>query len=118
MAKPDDVPRNQDENVPGSLRPTPSTNSVQLAHTIQNDTYSGTDSPCPRGPGGKNVSPRDEPLAYRPKEAARKLSISERSLWTLTKAGEIPHFRVGRAVLYPTAGLHDWIASRAGGVQE
>lgn len=34
-----------------------------------------------------------EPSAFLPKAAARKLSTSERSRWTLIKAGEIPHFR-------------------------
>lgn len=116
MANPDDVPRNQVENVPGSLQSTPSTETVQSSHTIQNDTYSGTDSPCSRGPGGKNVSPGAEPLAYRPKEAALALQISERHLWTLTNQGKIPHCRIGRAVVYPVALLKDWLAGQAKGV--
>ena len=54
-----------------------------------------------------------DPLALRPREAARRLGISERTLWTLMKAGDIPHVRVGRAVLYPVDTLRDWLASRS-----
>ena len=31
---------------------------------------------------------------------AQALGISERTLWTLTRSGEIPHVRVGHRVLY------------------
>ena len=40
-------------------------------------------------------------LALRPKEAARALGIGERLLWSKTNSGEIPHVRIGRAVVYP-----------------
>jgi excisionase family DNA binding protein len=59
----------------------------------------------------------DNPLALRPKEAAQALSISERHLFTLTKAGEIPCLRIGsgsrKTVLYPTESLRNWLASAA-----
>lgn len=53
------------------------------------------------------------PLAVRAKEAAKLLGISERLLWSKTNAGEIPHLRVGRAILYPLDLLRDWLADGA-----
>lgn len=52
-------------------------------------------------------------LALRPAEAAQALAISERLLWSKTKAGEIPHFQMGRATLYPVEQLRDWLAAQA-----
>ena len=39
-------------------------------------------------------------LLLRPPEAAEALAISDRTLWGLTKAGEIPCVRFGRSVRY------------------
>lgn len=59
-----------------------------------------------------------EPLSYRPKDAARALGLSERTLWTLTQRGELPHVRVGGCVLYPVDALRDHLqAMTVGGVQ-
>lgn len=55
-------------------------------------------------------SPR---LALRPAEAAKALGIGERLLWELTNTGEIPHTRLGRAVIYPTDALREWLKARA-----
>jgi len=52
-------------------------------------------------------------LALRPPEAAQALGISERLLWDMTKRGEVPHLRMGRAVVYPVAALDRWLAERA-----
>lgn len=53
------------------------------------------------------------PLALRPREAAKALSISPRHLWQLTKDGHIPCVRVGqgkrKTVLYPVAELQAWL---------
>jgi len=54
-------------------------------------------------------------LALRPREAAKALGISERLLWGKTRIGEIPHIRVGRAVLYPVDMLREWLAERIEG---
>jgi len=54
-------------------------------------------------------------LALRPREAARALGISERLLWSKTTTNEIPHCRIGRAVLYPVDRLRRWLAERATG---
>ena len=52
-----------------------------------------------------------EPL-LKPEETAELLSISPRTLWTLTKKGEIPCVRVGRAVRYDPPDLRINIESQ------
>jgi excisionase family DNA binding protein len=46
------------------------------------------------------------------REAADVLRISERTLWSLTNAGELPSVRVGRSVRYDPIDVATWIASR------
>ena len=53
--------------------------------------------------------PTYPPIALRPASAARALGISPRKLWEMTKAGLVPHARLGRSVSYPTAALIRWI---------
>lgn len=53
------------------------------------------------------------PLALRPKDAARVLGIGQRKLWELTKAGEIPHVKIGTATLYPVEELRAWLSEQA-----
>jgi excisionase family DNA binding protein len=48
-------------------------------------------------------------LLLRPRDAARSLAISERTLWELTRRGAIPCIRVGRAVRYDPRDLQQWI---------
>ncbi|MEM7754874.1 MAG: helix-turn-helix domain-containing protein [Planctomycetota bacterium] len=52
-------------------------------------------------------------IGLRPRDAARALGISERKLWSLTNAGEIPHVRLGRAVVYPVRELEAWLTDQA-----
>jgi predicted DNA-binding transcriptional regulator AlpA len=57
------------------------------------------------------------PLALRPREAAKALGISARTLWNLTAPrGPIPCVRIGRgkrkSVLYPVAELQAWLAQQ------
>lgn len=52
-----------------------------------------------------------ERLALRPREAARALGISERSLRSLQH--RLPRLRVGRAVLFPVEGLRRWVRDQA-----
>ena len=47
-------------------------------------------------------------LALRPREAAKALGVSERSLWEWTHRGDVPHFRIGRTILYPVDSLREW----------
>jgi hypothetical protein len=58
------------------------------------------------------------PLALRPREAAKSLSISPRTLWGLTAPrGPIRCIRLGtgkrKTVLYRVADLNDWLARSA-----
>lgn len=63
------------------------------------------------------ATPPIEPIALRPREAAKALGISPRLLWQLTHDGAIPCVRVGsgrrRAVLYPMAELQAWLSQQA-----
>lgn len=60
--------------------------------------------------------PNTEPLAYRRKDAAKAIGISERKLWEITadKTSGIPHAKLGRAVVYPVDLLRRWLEERAG----
>jgi excisionase family DNA binding protein len=50
-------------------------------------------------------------LALRPKEAAQALGVSERTLRQILP--ELPHVRVGGAVLLPVEGLRAWLQDEA-----
>lgn len=39
---------------------------------------------------------------------AERLGISVRQLFAETKAGRVPHLRLGRRVLYPLAAVEEW----------
>ena len=59
-----------------------------------------------------------ESLALRPRDAARALGISARTLWGLTAPrGPIPCLRIGhgkrQTVLYPVADLQAWLSRQA-----
>jgi excisionase family DNA binding protein len=49
-------------------------------------------------------------LLVTAREAAAALSISERTLWTLTQSGDIPVVRLGRSVRYSVEALREHIA--------
>lgn len=48
-------------------------------------------------------------LLLTAREAAAALSISERTLWSITRRGEIAHIACGRKVLYSPSDLDAWI---------
>jgi excisionase family DNA binding protein len=48
-------------------------------------------------------------LLLKPKEAAQALSISVRTLWTLTQTGQIAALRAGRIIRYRPADLQKWV---------
>lgn len=48
----------------------------------------------------------------RPREAAKWLQVSERTLWTLTQKGEITSIRIGRSVRYDMSDLIEFVESR------
>ncbi len=55
------------------------------------------------------ANPQTEPLAWDAARVARELSLSRATLLRLVAAGEIPHRRVGRRVLFPRAALLSWL---------
>ena len=55
------------------------------------------------------TTPPPSPLLVTPREAARLLAVSERTLWSLAAAGEIPRVRIGRAVRYRVADLRAYV---------
>lgn len=55
---------------------------------------------------------RLQPIALRAREAAEVLGISERLLARLTKDSGVPVVRLGRVVVYPRAGLEEWLAAK------
>ncbi len=50
-------------------------------------------------------------LLLKPRQAANALGISERTLWTYTRADKIPSMKIGRLVRYPITELQRWIES-------
>jgi excisionase family DNA binding protein len=50
-----------------------------------------------------------QPLLLTPREAAKALAICERTLYALTKTGELPAVRMGRCVRYDLDALKAWI---------
>lgn len=56
------------------------------------------------------MTPTVAPLALRPREAAKALGISERTLWGQTAPrGPLPCVRLGRSVVYPVEALQGWL---------
>lgn len=59
--------------------------------------------------------PVPAPLLLNVAEAALLLRLSQRTVWTLTAARELPHIRIGKRVLYPLDQMRQWIAVRVQG---
>jgi excisionase family DNA binding protein len=62
-------------------------------------------------------------LLLTARQAAAALSVSERTLWTLTQRGDLPAVRIGRSVRYDPGDLRAWIerqkqASAANGAHD
>ena len=58
----------------------------------------------------------DFKLLLTPRDAAKALSISERTLWSLTQRGDVPVVRLGRSVRYDPRDLTAFIdRMKAGG---
>lgn len=51
-------------------------------------------------------------MTLRPREAAEALGVSERTLRSLMRSGDIPFARLSRAVLIPVSGLEAFVASK------
>jgi excisionase family DNA binding protein len=50
-----------------------------------------------------------DPLLLSPRQASRALAVGERTLWSLTKSGAIPHIRIGKLVRYSVDSLKKYI---------
>ena len=62
----------------------------------------------------KNESTNEAvPLLLSPREAAKALSVCEKTLWTITQKGDIPVIKIGRLVRYPIEGLKSWIDQKS-----
>ena len=55
------------------------------------------------------TAPVVEPIGISAKEAAKALSISERTLWQFTKDGVIPAVKVGSRVIYSVDALREFV---------
>jgi len=58
----------------------------------------------------KETHPVMPPLAVAPKEAARLLGISERTLADILKNEQLPYKRLKRKILIPTQALRDFVS--------
>jgi excisionase family DNA binding protein len=57
-------------------------------------------------------------LLLTPKQAALALQLSERTLWELTRRGEIPRLKIGASVRYDVRDLAAFVdAKKNGGVE-
>jgi excisionase family DNA binding protein len=61
------------------------------------------------------MSENIEKLSLRPRQAAKAIGVSERTLWTWTHNGEVPHIRMGKAILYPVDALRRWLEALVNG---
>ncbi|MHC4519043.1 MAG: helix-turn-helix domain-containing protein [Planctomycetota bacterium] len=50
-----------------------------------------------------------EPLLLSPRQAAQALGVCEKTVYNLTRSGELPVVRLGRAVRYSLGDLREWI---------
>ena len=50
-----------------------------------------------------------EPFAVSAAEAARLLSVSKPTVYTLMERADFPRFRIGTRVLIPVEGLREWV---------
>jgi excisionase family DNA binding protein len=56
----------------------------------------------------------EPPQRLTSREAARTLAVGERTLWGLTRRGQVPCVRIGRAVRYDRRDLRDFIERHKG----
>lgn len=55
------------------------------------------------------------PLLVTARDAAAKLSISERTLCELTNNGDLPCIRIGRSVRHVPTDLEQWVEKKRSG---
>lgn len=57
----------------------------------------------------KEQTAPDDVLLLKVPEAARRLSLSQATVYRLIESGEIPVMRIGRSVRIPVDGLRKWV---------
>ena len=63
--------------------------------------------------GWKMIDNTPDKLLLSAREAAKALSVCERTLWSMTQPrGPIPPVRIGNRCLYSTEALRQWIIAR------
>lgn len=57
---------------------------------------------------------RLQPLALKPRDAAKVIGISERKLWEITadRTSGIPFIKMGTRTLYPVKELREWLGEK------
>ncbi len=81
----------------------------------ESDIPTTGNEPAPTKTTKRRTKPESAPtiqLALSFQAAAKALDISERTLWSLSKAGKIRSFRIGTARRYHVAELERYIAER------
>ena len=56
-----------------------------------------------------------DPLALTIAETARMLGLSRATVYSLTRSGDLPSIKIGRAVRVPINALNEWLAARTEG---
>lgn len=72
-----------------------------------------SDEPLPRDNDAHDEAEEAGPLVLKAPEAAKLLKVSERTLWTWTNSGVVPHLKERHVILYPIDALRDWLRRRA-----
>ena len=62
------------------------------------------------------MTPSEEPKLLSVKEVAGMLGISQRTVWSMTNAGEIPCVRIRKRVLYRFSHIQHYIEKKTSGV--
>jgi excisionase family DNA binding protein len=82
------------------------------AMNLTPSTLAGVERRCPVPTESPAAAQGPTRLLLTPREAARSLAVSERTLWGLTHQGAIPCVRLGRAVRYDLVDLQAFIAEK------
>jgi excisionase family DNA binding protein len=93
------------------MLPTMSDLETLLRRLIREEIRSALEEVLPRlqeQHAAKRPEPEDR-LLLSAREAAKRLAISDRSLFTLTKSGQLPCVRVGTSKRYSVETLRRWI---------
>lgn len=82
-----------------------------LRRLIREEIRTAFEEVLPKTLGQHEVKPLDpaDGMLLSSRDAAKRLSISERTLFTLTKSGQLPCVRIGTSKRYSIETLKNWI---------